>query len=123
MNDKSLKVIYNSSAYEKEADEKIRAFLHLINTNEPGEDDFSRRLSSLVAKIKENERFRSDYTAMNLHDQDIIRIAKREGREEGAQQKAVEAAKALLADGKYTPDRIAELLNIPVDAFMEKAAM
>lgn len=119
MNDNSLKVIYNSSAYEKETDEKIRAFLHFINTNEPGEDDFSKRLSSLVAKIKENEKFRSDYAAMNLHDQDIIRIAKREGE----QQKAVEDAKALLADGKYTPERIAELLNIPVEAFAEKIAV
>ena len=53
---------------------------------------------------------------MNLHDQDIIRIAKREGE----QQKAVEDAKALLADGKYTPERIAELLNIPVESFAEK---
>ena len=124
MNDKSLKVIYNSSAYEKEADEKNRAFLHFIHTNEPGEDGFSKRLSELVSKIKENEKFRSDYTALNLHEQDIIRMAKREGREEGlsqgAQQKVVEAAKAFLADGKYSPDRIAELLNIPVEDFLEK---
>ena len=119
LNDNSLKVIYNSSAYEKESDEKIRAFLHFINTNEPGEDDFSKRLSSLVEKIKENEKFRSDYAAMNLHDQDIIRIAKREGE----QQKAVEDAKALLADGKYTPEKISELLNIPVEAFVEKIAV
>ena len=54
---------------------------------------------------------------MNLHDHDI----RYEALAEGARQKAVEAAKAFLADGKYTPKRIAELLNIPVEAFMEKA--
>ncbi len=35
LDDKSLKVIYNSSAYEKESNEKIRDFLKYIYTNEP----------------------------------------------------------------------------------------
>ena len=123
LNDKSLTVIYNASAYESEKDEKTKAFLHFISTNEPGKDDFTNRLSKLVEKIKDNEKFRSDYAAMNLHDQDIIRIAKREGHAEGEQQKAIEDAKALLADGKYTADRISELFNIPVEAFTEKTAI
>ena len=92
LNDKSLKVIYNASAYSQENDEKIRGFLHFISTNEPGEDDFSNRLSKLVELTKDNEKFRSDYAAMNLHDRDIMRAAKKEGRAEGAHQKAIESA-------------------------------
>ena len=34
-------------------------------------------------------------------------------------QKAIEDAKKLLADGKYTAQEISELLNIPVEAFAE----
>ena len=47
LNDKSHKVIYNVSAFRKENDEQIRAFLHFICTNEPGKDDFSKRLFEL----------------------------------------------------------------------------
>ena len=50
---------------------------------------------------------------MNLHDRDITRAAKKEGAEE----KAIENAKALLADGKYTAEEISKLLNIPVELF------
>ncbi len=40
-----------------------------------------------------------------------------EGFKEGQQQKAIEDAKKLLADGKYTSIEISKLLNIPVEAF------
>ena len=40
-------------------------------------------------------------------------------KEQGAQQKAVETAKKLLADGKYTAEEIAALLQIPADSFVE----
>ena len=36
---------------------------------------------------------------MNLHDRDIIRAAKKEGRAEGARENAIETAKKLLAMG------------------------
>ena len=71
-----LILIYNASAYNEEKDEKVKAFLHFIHTNEPGKDDFTNRLSALVEQIKDNERFRRDYAAMNLHDRDITRAAR-----------------------------------------------
>ena len=114
LNDKSLKVIYNASAYEQEKDEKIKAFLHYISTNEPGEDDFSNRLSDLVEIIKDNEIFRSDYAAMNLHDWDIMRMAKREGIAEGAQQKAIETATNMLND-KIPVQNIARYVDLPLE--------
>ncbi len=111
LDDKSLKVIYNSSAYEKESDEKIRGFLHYIYTNEPGEDDFSKRLSALVEKIKENDRFRRDYAAMNLHDRDIQRAAKKEG----AHQKALETAKNLLKMKLLTVEQISQAAGLSIE--------
>ena len=60
---------------------------------------------------------------MNLHDRDITRAAKRDGIAEGIlkgeQRKAIEDAKALLADGKYSPQKISDLLNIPVEFFVD----
>jgi len=117
LDDKCVKVVYNSSAYENVKDEKVRALLRFIQTNEPGEDDFSRRLSEFVAKVKENEKFRKEFADMNLHDFDIMTEAK----EEGARQNSVENARKLLADGKYTAEEISALLGIPVEEFAHRA--
>ena len=116
LNDKSIKVIYNASAYEKEADEKVRNLLRFISTNEPGEDDFSNRISSLVDKLKDDEIFRSDYTAMNLHDRDIQRAAKREGKLEQAIEDAVIAIKNF----NVSPQVAAQKMNAPLDKVLEK---
>ena len=114
LSDKSLKVIYNASAYEKAEDKRIREFLRFIHTQEPGEDDFNKRLSEHVAKIKENEEFRSEYAAMNLHGQDIIRIAKKEASEE----KAIENAKTMLSD-KLSPDKVSHYSGLPLKQVLE----
>ncbi len=99
LDDKCVKVVYNASAYKSEEDPKVRALLRFIQTNEPGEDDFSKRLSEFVARVKENEKFRKEFSDMNLHDFDIMTEAKEEGLAEGARQKAVENARNLKAAG------------------------
>ena len=43
----------------------------------------------------------------------------KKGVAEGTQQKAIETARKLLADKKYTAEEISELLQIPVEAFVE----
>ena len=118
LNDNSLKVIYNSSAYKEVSDRKIRDFLQFVCTNEPGKDGFTTRLSSLVEELKENEKFRSDYAAMNLHDRDITRAAKREGIAEGAEQKAIEAAQNLLREGDSL-DKIVRCTGLPLKKVLE----
>lgn len=123
LNDKSLKVIYNASAYDEAKDERISAFLRFIHTNEPGKDDFSNRLSAQVEKIKDNEIFRRDYAAMNLHDRDITRAAKREGIAEGllqgAAEKAIEAAITLVQKYKVSPETASKDMNAPLDKVLE----
>ncbi len=60
-------------------------------------------------------RERGQLADMNLHDFDIMTEAK----EEGARQNAVENARKLLADGKYTAEEISALLGIPVEEFAQ----
>ena len=62
----------------------------------------------------DNENLRSDYLAMNLHDQDIIRIAKREAVEE----KAVEDARSFYANGASV-ELIAKSLNMTEEQVRE----
>ena len=107
LDDKSVKLIYNATAYKNEKDERIRKLLKFICTNEPGDDDFANRLSAVVEKIKENEKFRSEYAAMNLHDRDITRAAKKEGIAEGAHDKAVETARNFINMG-FNLEQIAQ---------------
>ena len=107
-----------SRSYKEAKDERIRDFLKFVCTNEPGKDDFTTRLSSLVEEIKENEQFRSDYAAMNLHDRDITRMAKREGIEEGARNKNIENARNLYANG-VSKDIIAKSLQMTMDELEE----
>ena len=119
LDDKTIKVIYNASAYEKEEDSLIRDFLHFIYTNLPGQDDLSNRLSRLVEKCKENENLRSDYLAVNLHDYDIRYEALKEGETIGAQQKAVEAAINLLKMKVGTPEQIAQAQGLSLEKVLE----
>ena len=115
LNDKSLKVIYNASAYEKEKDPKIRNFLHFVYTDVPGEDSFTKLLSATVEKIKENDKFRRDYAAMNLHDFDITEEAKKQGIIE----KSVEDAIILIKDFDATPELAAQKMNAPLEKVLE----
>ncbi len=119
LDDKTIKVIYNSSAYEKEEDPLIKDFLHFIYTNQPGKDEFSNRLSRLVEKCKENETLRSNYLAVNLHDYDIRYEALQEGEAIGAQQKAVEAAIFNIRKYKESPEEAARNMGAPLELVLE----
>ena len=119
LDDKTIKVLYNASAYEKEEDPLIRNFLRFIYTNEPGQDDFSRQIYKLVDQYKEKEEFRSDYLAMNLHEHDIRYEAHAEGLAEGSRTKAVEDAIMLINDFKATPEIAAQKTKAPLELVLE----
>ena len=121
LDDKSVKVVYNASAYEQEKNENIRKFLKYVSTNEPGEDAFTKRLSATVEMIKENDKFRSDYAAMNLHDYDITTMAKEAGIEEGREMERVEAAKKMLRMNLGTHEQIAQVQDLPLKKVQELA--
>ena len=115
LNDKSLKVVYNASAYEEEKDERIQEFLRYVMTDDAGEDDFTKHLAEIVERLKDDEKFRSDYAAMNLHDWDLTRMAK----EAGAHEKAIEAAINLLKMNVGTPEQIAQAAGLSLEKVLE----
>lgn len=115
LDDNSIKVIYNASAYESVEDTKIRDFLHYIYTNKPDKNDFSQTLSDTVERLKEDEKFRSYYAAMNLHDRDIRKMA----LEEGARQQAIIDAVVAVKEFKITPQVAAEKMNVPLEEVLE----
>ena len=114
LDDKTIKVLYNASAYEKEEDPLIRGFLHYIYTGEPGEDDFAKKLYRLVEQTKKDDIFRKDYLAMNLHDHDI----RYEALQDGKQEQAIESAKTMLAD-KLSPEKVSLYSGLPLEQVLE----
>ena len=122
LNDKSLKVIYNASAYEQEKDKRVRDFLSYVFNGETGEDDFTNRLEAIVEKVKDDEKFRSDYAAMNLHDWDLTQRAEEAGREkgieEGSRNTTIENARNLYANGASI-ELISKSLKMPEDEVKE----
>ena len=85
LNDKTIKIMYNSTAYENEKDLAISAFLEYI-CNQKTVDDFTSKIDSFVQKIKQQEVNRKEYQTMNLHDRDNFLRGKKEGISEGIQQ-------------------------------------
>ena len=119
LDDKCLKVIYNASAYEKADAPKVRALLRFIQTNEPGEDPFAKQLKDFVLKARQNEKFKREYLAMNLHDRDMMKIGEREGIAKGEEKKAVENALTLIRDYNASPEAAAEKMGAPLELVLD----
>ena len=124
-NDSAYKLIYNASAYETEKDPELRAFLNFVCKNN-ADDNFIRKITSLIDKIKQNEINKTEYMSMNIHEYDKFRAGKKEGMAEGikkgikqgtlagAQQKAVEAARNFKKNG-ISIEMISKCLGLSVE--------
>ena len=119
------KEIFNATAYAKEQDVEISAFLKYIDSKS-ATDDFTDKINRIVETAKINEKFRSTYLAMNIRESDIRLMAFNEGRNagiadgiaqgisQGAEQKAIETAKqGLLMNLSFK--QISELTGLSLD--------
>ena len=68
--DETTKIIFNSTAYDKEKNVDIRKFLKYIRTKVPT-SNLTDKINNMVEEQKENDKFRTEYLSMNLHDRDI----------------------------------------------------
>ena len=73
-----------------------------------------------MEKSKDNQKLRSEYLAMNLHDRDIKKQAYKDGLEEGALQTKLETARNMLAYGDSI-EKIAKITNIPLETVEQLA--
>ena len=125
LNDKSYKVFYNASAYEKETDKELFALLHYIKEKQTG-SPFIDEINGLVEQAKLNEAFRSDYLTMNLREYDLRRMGREEGitigekrgiaigEERGIETNKLDNARSFLADG-LTVEQVARCIKLPLE--------
>ena len=123
LNDKTIKLIYNSTAYENEKNVDISAFLEYI-CNQKTVDDFTYKIDSFVQNIKQQEVNRKEYQTMNLHDRDNFLRGKKEGISEGISQgeyqAKVETAKKMLKNN-FSLEIIVECTGISLETVEELA--
>ena len=74
----------------------------------------------LVEKTKENQTFKGDYMAWGLAEQDAEKRGYNAGVIQGAEQKAIETAKNLLAM-KLPLDSIAKATELPIETVQKLA--
>ena len=133
LNDKSYKVFYNASAYEKESDKELFALLQYISRKQAS-SPFTNEINGLVEQAKRNEAFRSNYLSMNLREYDLRRMGREEGIAIGEQRgisigeqrgisigemrgietNKLDNAKSFLADG-LSIEQVARCINLPLE--------
>ena len=119
LNDRAYKLFFIAKNYDKIFNEKQKAFLELV-TNNKSINSFTNRIKELVEKAKQNTQWRKQFMDFEHYMSLSFRQGKEEGEQIGAQKKAIENARKLLADGKYTAEEISELFQIPVEDFTNK---
>lgn len=121
LKDMSYRIFFNAAAADNEEDLEIRAFLNYIKRRKTT-DNLTNKIDAIVKQIKAREENKEAYMIEHLKIRDSIMEGKRIGLKEGRRQQAVETAKKLLTDGKYTADEISKLLKIPVETFISSQA-
>ncbi len=118
--DNTHRIFYNASAYKKENDPELYAFLQFISTNVP-EDDFTDEIFDLVERNKIDEQFRSEYMRCNLHDADIMEDGIAIGEKRGEERAKLEAARNMLIANLGTIEQIAAVQALPLETVEQLA--
>ena len=97
-------------------DKELRAFFELLVSNKPG-STFTSTLKEYVDDAKKNMQWRHQYmTYLRQRNYDL-----EEGRQEGRNEKAIEAALVLIKDFNASPEIAAKKMNAPLDKVKELA--
>jgi len=105
LGDKTHHLIFNCSAYTEEKNPDLRDFLSFVKSNK-AESDFTRGIESMVQTKKFEQSFVNEYMAWNLHDQDVLKKGKEEGK--------IETAKRFFSMG-LPIETIAKGTELPID--------
>ena len=114
LNDRAYKYFFIAKNSDKILNEKQKAFLQLI-INKKGTDSFTKQIEKLAEEAKSNLQWKRQY--MEWERQRVYDFEK--GKEEGAENKAVEASINLLKMNVLTPQQIAQAVSLPVERVLE----
>ena len=95
-------------------DKEVKDFFEFLISNRAA-DDYTNSLQDYVKAVKKNAQWKEQYMTYER----IQAYAYDNGKEAGAQQKAVEAAIMLVHDYNATPEVAAQKMNAPLELVLE----
>ena len=113
LNDRTYKLFFIANNYDKILDEKQKAFLKLVISNDASSgpsDSFTKKISKLVEEAKINSQWRKQF--MEWEREMAIRF--REGKREARIEAAIELLKEHIS-----PEIIAKCENLSLDEVLE----
>ncbi|MBO4857784.1 MAG: Rpn family recombination-promoting nuclease/putative transposase [Treponema sp.] len=113
LNDRTYKYFFIAENYDKILDERQKAFLKLVTSNESS-DDFADRISKLVEDAKHNTLWRKQFMEFERY----LAYSFRDGEAKGKQEKAEEDATAFLKEGD-SPEKISRCTGLPLERVLE----
>ena len=104
LDDKSYKVFYNVGAYGKEDEPELSALLEYL-CERRATSGFTQQIDALVEKAKRNEKFRSWYMSLNIHEDDLRMAGEKIGFERGVATGIRKGRRDGIAAGAYQAKR------------------
>ena len=116
MGDLTENIFLNVKAADKTDDEDLAAFLRYINGQKP-DSSFTKKLDEEATRIKNNDDWRLKAMTLDMEIKDMKKREREKGKQEGLkagkQERTLEIAKAMLADGMEI-SKVAKLTNLSV---------
>ena len=116
MGDLTENIFLNVKAADKTDDEELAAFLRYVNGQKP-DSSFTKKLDKEATRIKNNDDWRLKAMTLDMEIKDMKKREREKGKQEGLkagkQERTLEIAKAMLADGMDV-SKVAKLTNLSV---------
>ena len=116
MGDLTENIFLNVKAADKTDDEELAAFLRYVN-GQRATTSFTRMLDKEATRIKNNDNWRLKAMTLDMEIKDMKKREREKGKQEGLkagkQERTLEIAKAMLADGMEI-SKVAKLTNLSV---------
>lgn len=93
--DETMKIVVNTKGHIGEISQDFKDFINAVN-GKFDSTEFSAKIKSEVDDIKHNKKWRREYMTLYMHEQDLIRKSKAEGRAEGMTEATDLAIKNML---------------------------
>ena len=116
MGDLTENIFLNVKAADKTDDEELAAFLRYVN-GQRATTSFTRMLDKEATRIRNNDDWRLKAMTLDMEIKDMKKREREKGKQEGLrvgkQERTLEIAKAMLADGMEIA-KVAKLTNLSV---------
>ena len=120
MGDLTENIFLNAKAADKTDDEELAAFLRYVDGQKP-DSSFTKKLDEEATRIKNNDDWRLKAMTLDMEIKDMKKREREKGKQEGLkagkeagkQERTLEIAKAMLADGMEV-SKVAKLTNLSV---------